>query len=152
MTSTAWCRLASSSSLVAILRAGCSNSKATEFDGLICVQPDLRLNRPRCRYDCTNTFHTVVKSNSPVLNWAPTNHSAAHCSSAPLTEWTNHSLIHSKEMSSPSQYAWSRTLVFPRLGKDHFPALNQQSWLLRDTLRVTETEDSKKPFFPEVWD
>lgn len=66
-----------------------------------------------------------------------------HSQNEPIT----HSLTHSKEMSSPSQNAWSRTLLFPRHGKDHFPALNQQSRLLRDTLWVTESDDSTKPFF-----
>lgn len=54
---------------------------------------------------------------------APTNHSVAHGSPAPLTEWTNHSL---KRNVFPLWEWLISHSVFPRNEMDHFPASNQR--------------------------
>lgn len=67
----------------------------------------------QCRFLSLDSAPAFPPRNEAMrLSCAPTNHSVAHGSLAPLTEWTNHSL---KRNVSPSENGWSLTLFFPAM-------------------------------------
>lgn len=80
--------------------------------------------KQQCRFLCFDSAPVFPPRNEAMrLSCAPTNHSVAHGSPAPLTEWTNHSL---KRNVFPLWEWLISHSVFPHNEMDHFPTSNQR--------------------------